>query len=106
MAPTNALQLAGDPVVLVSQSSGLGLSLSNNVEAEVLILLDRADQEFESQKFFAFSAPDGSVVLRWFDDMPAGHSVLGRLVYVTIPFLSSMGGKKSGFLEDDDGFNF
>jgi len=87
-------------------AQSLGLSLANDVDTEVLALIDRADQEFTSDKFFAFQTPDGSVALRWFDELPPGHSVLGKLLYVTVPFLSSMQRSKSGFMEDDDGFNF
>jgi len=106
LGPNNAIQLAEDPVVLVSQSAELNLSLSNNVEAEVLIAVDRADKEFDSQKFYAFAAPDGKVEVRWYDEVPAGYTILGKVVYITIPFLDSMQRKASGFMEDDDGFNF
>lgn len=107
LGPNNACHLAVDPVVVVCESAqSLGLSLANDVDTEVLALIDRADQEFTSDKFFAFQTPDGSVALRWFDELPPGHSVLGKLLYVTVPFLSSMQRSKSGFMEDDDGFNF
>ena len=106
LGPNNAVQLAEDPVVLVTMSTSLGLSLANTVETEVLALVDRGDVEFDSSKFYAFGTPDGGVVVRWFDQVPEGHVVLGRMVYVTIPFLSSMAKGKSGFMEDDDGFNF
>jgi hypothetical protein len=107
LGPNNACHLAGDPVVVVCESSSsLGLSLANNVETEVLAVIDRADQKFTNDNFFAFQTPDGSVALRWFESLPAGHTVLGKLVYITVPYLSSMQMPKSGFAEDDDGFNF
>mmetsp|Transcript_10203 Transcript_10203/g.17297 ORF Transcript_10203/g.17297 Transcript_10203/m.17297 type:complete len:167 (+) Transcript_10203:206-706(+) len=106
MGPNNAVHLAVDPVVIVSSSSSLGLSLSNNVEAEVLILIDRADTEFQTEKFYAFADSEGDVSVRWYDELPPGHSILGKVAYVSIPFLSSMEKGASGFAEDDDGFNF
>jgi len=106
LGPNNAVHLAKDPVVLVTQSAELGLSLSNDVETEVLVMLDRGETDFESDKFLAVAGPDGSVTIRWYDALPDGYSILGRVVYVTIPYLSSMATAKSGFAEDDDGFNF
>jgi hypothetical protein len=106
LTPNNAVQLCIDPVVVVSKSSVLGMSLKNNVEAEVLVLIDRADRDFDADKFFAFADSEGGVVIRWFDGLPQGFSVLGKVVFVTIPYLASMNSKRSGFMEDDDGFNF
>lgn len=102
LAPGNAVHSCGDPVVIVTQSSLLGLSLSNNVDAEVLVLIDRSDRDFYPEKFYAAASPDGSVIIRWFDQLPSGHSVLGRVALVTIPFLPSMQKKKTGFMEEDD----
>ena len=42
----------------------------------------------------------------WFDEVPAGYSVLGRVVIVIVPYLESMMVKSSGFMEDDDEFSF
>ncbi len=41
LPPSSVIQLALDPVVVISRSVELGLSLTNNVEAEVLIVIDR-----------------------------------------------------------------
>jgi hypothetical protein len=106
LSPNNAVQLCEDPVIVVSQSSVLGLSLSQNVDAEVLVLLDRAEREFVQDKFFAVAAPDGNIAIRWYDSLPAGHKVVAKVVMVTIPYLPAMNKKKSGFMEEDDGFSF
>ena len=106
LPPSNAIQTAEDPVVMVAESTELGLSLRNDVECEVLIVIDRGDKTFEDDKFFAFSAPDGSVIVRWFQELPAGYSVLGRVVIVIVPYLESMMVKSSGFMEDQDDFSF
>ena len=106
LPPSAAVQKAADPVVMVAQSTELKLSLRNDVEAEVLIVIDRGELDFDSTKFFAFSGPDGVVTVRWFDEVPAGYSVLGRVVIVIVPYLESMMVKSSGFMEDDDDFSF
>lgn len=106
LGPSNVVHLCEDPVVVVSESKALGLSLSNDVNSEVLILLDRSKQDFESDKFFAFSTPDGRVDIRWLDALPINCKVLAKVMLVTVPFLPSMKKRTSGFMEDDDGFNF
>lgn len=69
---------------------------------QVLVLIERADKAFTPNKFFAFADPSGNVVIRWFDQVPAGYSILGRVLYATLPHLPQFGKKKSGWLEADE----
>ena len=50
LPPSAAVQKAADPVVMVAQSTELKLSLRNDVEAEVLIVIDRGELDFDSTK--------------------------------------------------------
>lgn len=106
LPPSNAVQLAEDPVAIVTQNDVLGISVSNDDITEVLVIIDRARTSFTPSKFFAFAGPDDSVEIRWFDALPQGYNVLGRVELVVIPFLESMKKKASGFLEEEDDFNF
>lgn len=69
---------------------------------QTLVLIDRADVSFNPRKFYAFATPDGGVSIQWVDDVPQGWGILGRVLYVTLPFLPQYGKKKSGFLEEDE----
>eukprot|EP00616_Rhizochromulina_sp_CCMP1243_P010155 CAMPEP_0118962446 /NCGR_PEP_ID=MMETSP1173-20130426/788_1 /TAXON_ID=1034831 /ORGANISM="Rhizochromulina marina cf, Strain CCMP1243" /LENGTH=221 /DNA_ID=CAMNT_0006910713 /DNA_START=107 /DNA_END=772 /DNA_ORIENTATION=+ len=102
----NSVHLAEDPVVLVSKSEVLGLNLSNDVLAEVLVVVDRARTKFQRDRFFAFAAPDGSVEIGWRDELPEGMVVAGRVELVYSPHLPGMESRASGFLEEEDDFNF
>lgn len=106
MHPSNPVQLAEDPVVVVSTSGEMGISLSNNVNAEILLMVDRADRHFVPNAFFAFAEGDGSVTIRWQEQVEEDQAVLGRVVFVTVPFLPAMKKKASGFLEEEDDFNY
>jgi hypothetical protein len=67
-----------------------------------MVLIDRGDRYFQSNKFYAFGAPDGSVVIRWYDQVPQGYTILGRVQYVTLPYRERSGSFKSGWMEIDD----
>ena len=106
LPPSSAVQMSEDPVVIVAQSADLALSLRNNVEAEVLVVIDRAARTFENDRFYAFAAPDGATTIRWFEEIPAGYSIIGKVVIVVVPYLENMKIKSSGFMEDQDDFCF
>ena len=92
---------AADPVAVICTSTSLGILLEE--EAECIAVIDRSDVSFNSEKFFAFAAPDtGLATICWQKQQPADWPILGRVVYVMIPFLSYMAKKKSGFAEDSD----
>ena len=76
--------------------------LLHRLVSQALVLIDRADRAFQSNKFYAFSGPDNLVTIRWFDNVPSDHTILGRVLYVTLPFTKKMGKKKTGFLEADE----
>ncbi len=71
-------------------------------QIQALVLIDRGDRYFQSNKFYAFGAPDGSVVIRWFDQVPPEYTVVGRVQYVTVPYMERSGTYKSGWMELDD----
>ena len=90
-----------DPVVVVAENLALGIQLQE--EVETLVLIDRGQTYFNPRHFFAFAAPDGAVVIRYFNDLPQedGWQILGRVMYVTLPHVESTA-KASGFLEEED----
>jgi len=69
---------------------------------QTLVLIDRADRVFLPNKFYAWSGPDQVVKIRWFDNVPPDHAVLGRVMYVTLPASKKFAKKKTGFLEADE----
>lgn len=90
-----------DPVVVVANNRVLGIELDE--EVEVLVLIDRASTLYNSRYFYAFEAPDGAVVIRYFSEIPEeeGWSILGKVMYVTLPHVESTA-KASGFLEEEE----
>jgi len=99
------VQACEDPVAIVTNSAHLHISLANNVEAEVVVLIDRANTEFYNNKFFLFADAAGTTYLKWQSELPEGHEVLGRIMLVQIPFLSTMGKKTSGWMEEADDYS-
>lgn len=90
-----------DPVVVVAENLALGIQLTE--EVETLVLIDRGEVHFNPRHFYAFEAPDGAVVIRYFNEMPQedGWQILGRVMYVTLPHIASTA-KASGFLEEEE----
>ena len=74
------VQACEDPVAIVTSSAHLHISLANNVEAEVVVLIDRANTEFYDNKFFLFADAAGTTYLQWQPELPEGHEVLGRVM--------------------------
>lgn len=106
------LDLHPDTVALVVNSGELGIELQDRNEHEVLAIINRADPAttdpgnfFDNMAFYAFADPAGQVSIRWYETIPDGHRVLGRLLYTQIPFVKKAGGS-GGFAETDDEFEF
>lgn len=69
---------------------------------EMLLVVDRADREFELNKFFLWDTPDAGLQVRYFEgDIAPGFECVGRVGIVLAPFLPSMAKKSSGFEEED-----
>lgn len=67
----------------------------------MLMVVDRANREYEYGKFFLWDTPEGLVV-RYFEGPPSpGYECVGRVGVVLAPFLESMRKKSSGFEEED-----
>jgi hypothetical protein len=101
--PASALVHAcADPVVLIASNDALGIDLAGDHDIEAMVLVDRGDRFFQATKFYAFAAPDGSVVIRWFDQIPEGWALLGKVHYITLPWTEKTGKYKSGWMEVED----
>eukprot|EP00634_Sargassococcus_sp_CCMP2135_P010804 CAMPEP_0198657810 /NCGR_PEP_ID=MMETSP1467-20131203/20015_1 /TAXON_ID=1462469 /ORGANISM="unid. sp., Strain CCMP2135" /LENGTH=232 /DNA_ID=CAMNT_0044394035 /DNA_START=4 /DNA_END=702 /DNA_ORIENTATION=+ len=100
---SDLLQFARDPVVVVAQADALGLSLSD-AQTEVLVVVDRGATAFSDRAFFAFADPAGGLVIRRFDGgaPPPGWSVLGKLVFVNLPFDPKTQARSGTWLEEND----
>lgn len=102
--PSPLVHACLDPVVVIANNDALGIDLKGDHDIEAMVLIDRADRYFEPTKFYAFAAPDGNVVIRWFDQVPEGWALLGKVHYVTLPYTEKSGTFKSGWMEVDDDF--
>ena len=105
------LDEAPNTVAIVCQSSSIGVELLDGNEHEVLALIDRGDEAVSDasllnpKRFYALSDDSGYVHIRWVETLPAGWSVLGRLLYTQLPNVKR-GNAGGGFAELDDSFEF
>lgn len=82
-----------DTVAVVCTSPSLGLEFPDGQEHEVIALIDRSDtatfdaSTFDPQRFYAIADPEGKITIRWFDELPPGHTVHGRLLFTQMPFV-------------------
>ena len=82
-----------DSVAVVCTSPSLGLEFPDGQEHEVIALIDRADtatfdaSDFDPQRFYAVADPEGNISIRWYDALPAGHTVVGRLLFTQMPYV-------------------
>lgn len=90
------------PVVVIANNDALGIDMMGDHDIEAMVLIDRGDRYFQPSKFYAFAAPDDSVVIRWFDQVPEGWALLGKVHYVTMPWTAKTGTYKSGWMEVDE----
>ena len=61
--------------------------------------------DLEDSAFYAFADESGAVTIRWVEALPPGWRVLGKLLYTILPNFKRIG-KKDGFAELDDDFEF
>ena len=98
-------------VAVVCQSKALGVEFPDGGEHEVLALIDRSCVEtidrscFDDKSFYAIADPQGSVAIRWMEQLPADHNVVGKLLYAQMPFVKRAG-SGGGFAETSDEFEF
>jgi len=108
---SHMLQDHPDTVAVVCNSRSLGLEFPDSQEHEVLAVIDRADiatfdmDHYDPQKFYAFSNPSGAVEIRWYETVPEGYTVLGKLLFAQMPFIEKPGASK-GWAEGSDDFEF
>ena len=108
---TSVLDERPNTVGVVCTSTSLGLEFPDNGEHEVLALIDRSDSAtvdasaFDNKAFYALADEAGNVAIRWIQELPAGWTVLGKLLYAQMPLVNRPGAG-SGFAENDDEFEF
>jgi len=98
-----------DPVAVICEHFSLGVPLPDSLTAAVdlLAVVDRAKKGFAERKFLVLDIPGEGIVIRAFaakTDLPANAEILGRVVFVQIPWLPCMKKTKSGFMEEDELF--
>ncbi|KAL1511283.1 hypothetical protein AB1Y20_006090 [Prymnesium parvum] len=98
-------------VAVVATSESLGVELADGQVHEVIALIDRSDaattdpSEFKDNEFYAFADTEGTVHIRWFQAVPSGWRVLGRLLYTQLPYVKKPGSSGT-FAELSDDFEF
>mmetsp|Transcript_3901 Transcript_3901/g.5360 ORF Transcript_3901/g.5360 Transcript_3901/m.5360 type:complete len:236 (+) Transcript_3901:3-710(+) len=90
-----------DPVIIVADSQRIGISLPGKKNAEVLMIVDRKENEFEAGKFFVWGKNNSEVIVRWFDEEPTDLKILGKVMMVHVPYFDAHGGS-SGWMEEEE----
>ena len=77
------LMNSGDPVTVLCDSALLPGATEDTPKEEVLVAIDRANQEWERDSYFAID-DDGELRLAWFEEPPE-LEILGKVVLVLRP---------------------
>lgn len=102
----NIVASCEDPAVIIGEHFALGVPLPDALKepVDLLLLVDRAKTGFAERKFHVVDIPGEGVIIRGFEtrgEIPEGSEILGRVVFVQVPWLPCMKKKKSGFMEDE-----
>jgi hypothetical protein len=76
------IRSAEDPVAVLSDSDRLPMP-SDQATEEVLVIIDRAQRDWDDQSYFVIDT-DGDLEVQWFPDAPV-EPILGRVVLVVRP---------------------
>lgn len=102
-------------VVVVCTMSSLGFEPPEGIDHEILAVVDRDDiavqvpQAFSPEFFYTFADTDGVVQIRTVDEIPAGWSIVGRVLFVRDFMRKHTDPSKKpcdGFAECRDDFEF
>ena len=98
-------------VAVVCMSTAIGLEVPDEQEHETLALINRSDPAvvdpaaMDPKRFYAYADPQGAIHIRWFETIPEGWTILGRLLYTQMPHVVRPGAGQ-GFAETSDDFTF
>ena len=101
---SDLLHAAQDPVAIIADSGSLGLLIEPQ---ECLVVIDRAETDYDDRQFFAYADANAVVHVRRLDggsayEPPAGWAALGRVVLVKLKYDPKTMAKKGTWMEEDD----
>lgn len=96
-----------DPVAIIAEHKSLNIELPSAVvgDVDVLVLVDRAHKTYAERRFLVTDVGNNKLQIAAYEaKQDVEGEILGQVVLVQIPWLSAMGSKKTGFLEEDEYF--
>mmetsp|Transcript_16487 Transcript_16487/g.49655 ORF Transcript_16487/g.49655 Transcript_16487/m.49655 type:complete len:225 (+) Transcript_16487:132-806(+) len=101
---SDILHAAEDPVAMIADSASLGLLIEPQ---ECLVVIDRAETDYDDRQFFAYADANAVVHVRRLDggsaySPPAGWAALGRVILVKLKYDPKTMAKKGTWMEEDD----
>jgi len=95
-----------DPVVIMAEHTSLNISLPDQISntVDVLVLVDRAVKTFAERRFFVTDVGGETKIGAYETKSDVEGEILGQVILVQIPWLSAMGKKKTGFMEEEEYF--
>lgn len=77
------VRTAVDPVVLIAESDQLPTRLPGQAE-DVLVIVDRAQRDWNAESYFVVADDQDKLELQWFDEAP-NTTILGQIILVMRP---------------------
>lgn len=104
---SNLVASCEDPVVIIAEHFSLGVELPKAITepVDLVVLVDRARNQFGERRFLVLDTGDSSLTIAAFNsksELPPGAEILGQVAQAQIPWLPSMAPTKTGFLEADE----
>ena len=95
-----------DPVAIMAEHTSLNISLPDQISnaVDVLVLVDRAVKTFAERKFLVTDVGGETKIGAYETKSDVEGEILGQVILVQIPWLSAMGKKKTGFMEEEEYF--
>lgn len=97
-----------DPVAIIAEHPSIGVQLPEAIKdpVDLVVLVDRAEVNFEERAFFVLDTSDGVLIAAFPSkkELPPGSEILGKVKMVQIPWLPAMKPTKTGFMEEDEYF--
>lgn len=98
---------ADDPIVIIADHLELGIPLPDELKdpVDILVVVDRNLNSFAERKFLVIDVPGEGIKIGGFPtkkDLPVDATILGRVIFVQIPWLPCMKKTKSGFMEEEE----
>ena len=104
---SNTVASCDDPVVIIAEHTclNIGLPAAITEPVDIVVLVDRSKKTFAERRFLVTDDGSGELQIGAYETKAdVEGEILGHVVLVQVPWLSAMGSKKTGFMEEEEYF--